>query len=229
MQNPIPPMPGMIPGMIQGMMPGPMMDRGQLLGPARRASVVMIVFGVMLLLIGGVCGATGALAPPAAVEKGMAEQAAATGQTVDIDAVVVLRLVLGLGIGMTIVGLMMIVLGILARRGTAGIVIFSAIVMGLTTAALAIAVLVLLVGAARNPAALIWVVLLLLPAGMSVMAFVWLIQAVRNTSSIAQVDQYAAYFQQQYQNQLQGMWQQQPGMPPPPQQQQQQQPPMPPR
>ena len=205
------------------------------LGPARRASVLMFVTGGLLIASSLCCGVFAAMLPQ------LMQQPEFSAQMRTVPGVTQEQMQLGamIGGGLAVVGgLVVIVLGVFVRRGSKGAAI--------TSMVLAVLALLYLVGTTITSMAMgrislsganaLGVCFLVLPMALLALLIVWLIGAMRSADHVTA----ARYAQQywQYAQQQQAYGQQQypypyppaqaggPGIPPP--QQQQQQPPPPP-
>lgn len=176
-----------------------------LLAPARRASILMFVYGGLMLLCGGCTLANAAfLRSPETVRQvreSLPNLELPSPRETAISAAVLLVTAIGF-----------IALGAWVRNGRRGALITSMVFVGLILLYQA-GGLILSVAAGADPAALgislcFSVVLVIAPM---VLLLVWLIQALRNSR---QVDGAQAYAQQYWQYAQQ--YQQQQGYPPPP-------------
>ena len=159
-----------------------------LLGPARRAAVLMWVLGVVLLLLGGCLGALGA-GMPTLRQQPQFEQALRQLETQAPGDLLGMLFVI-MGVVTSVVAVAYIVLGFFTRRGGLGAIITSLVLSGLVAAYLVLNTVVSLAsGAGGLGGACIGVIGLALHGVL----ITWLIQAVRASARVRALQaQYAA-------------------------------------
>lgn len=179
------------------------------LGPARRAGILMFVLGGLSVLGGLCCGISGSM-----IEQIIAQQPAmaqdlppeATPEVLRIGLLVVAAVSVVYGIGL-------VVLGLFVRKNSKAAIITSIVVAGLTLLYLAFTFIKAAVGGVQQgPEAVTGICMAFIPFGLYGLLLFWLIQAIRNVSAARAAGQYPpeylAYLQQHYAYQQQ-VWQQQ--------------------
>jgi len=178
----------------------------ELLAPARRASTLLIVLGVLTLLLGGCLGAVGLGTEVADAEQFIRQIEAQPGaQPFPIaaeQALVAVKWMAAIVLG---AGVAMVLLGAVVRGGNrAGLVV--SLILGAGLALLLGAALLASVVAAAGgqPMALVGGACLYgLPFALVCLALVWLVQGLANAGKVDAARAYVQQWQQQY------AWQQQ--------------------
>lgn len=199
----------------------------ELLAPARRAGVMMIVVGVLFVLCGLGMGVfswvikqPGVMSSPefAQAQEHFRQAEAQSGMA--IETMLLIMGVVPLATGALFGGL-----GFFVRGGGFGAVVTGIVASSGVLLLLGLMILGTLLGAAANPSSAAGVCVYVVPFGLVLLLLVWLIQAARAASRVAaarQQYQAQAWQYQQYQQAYlqQSPPQQQPGMgyhyPPPP-------------
>lgn len=180
------------------------------LAPARRAGVMMIVLG-SLMLTGGLCCSSAFLVPPEQIAPQLQQISEQTGQEVTIEQV---RLQIAITIAVLAgLGLPMIILGILVRSGGSGRLIAAII---LTTILILLGLVSIVSGllSGQRPEQIIGSACIgLVPMLLFGLQLTWLIQALR---SGARMQAMQSQYQQQYWQYAQQQQQQMYGQVPPP-------------
>jgi hypothetical protein len=178
---------------------------GDPMAPARYASILMIVLGILMLLLGGCMGIVGAMLPTI-LDKMPPEQVRVMQDLEANTHLSATALFVGLAIFLGVIALMYIVVGVFVRRGGLGSVITGIVLTVLT-------VLYLLLNAigslAQGPGGTLGVCFSLLLLGLFGWLLVLLIQATRSASRMRNLQ---AQYQTQYMQYQQMM--QQYGQPP---------------
>jgi hypothetical protein len=189
-----------------------------LLGPARRASILQGILGGLMILCSVGVGAVPWIGSPGDMieSSGMQVPQLPPGWTLDQFVRLVYGILAGCG---SIVGISLLVLCVFVRRGGAAPAITSIVLEGLVVLILVLNVISGIIQALGNPVLGIAVVLLAVPLSLFLLNITWLVGAVRNAGRIAFArQQYQAQFymhqqqQQAYGQPAYGM----PAAPPPP-------------
>ena len=190
-----------------------------LLAPARRASWLSIILGVLLLACGACAGAFYLIPFDQLPPESRAEYQRADEQ-VRAQTGMGLRQSMGLGAVILFVpALLLLVLGILVRNGGRGL---SITLMVVTIVLLLLGLLNLasgVLGVARDPRAAVGLCFVVIPVALLGLLLYFLIGAVRNAGQLAaaRAQHQSQYWQYQQSQQVYGQpWQGAPPPPPPP-------------
>jgi hypothetical protein len=181
----------------------------QLLGPARIASLIMVLVGTVLLLFGGCVLAALNIVPKDEFLRGMEQGMAQTNPELNVSGEQLLTGIMIVSGGLAGVGLLLVIAGVIVRSGSLGACVFSIVVVGMILLLMVVMVISSLISSLKNPAELLGLCMLLVPTIALGAALAMLIKAARNAGKIEQAKQYLLYWQQQYQVQMQQAWMQQ--------------------
>jgi hypothetical protein len=201
----------------------------QALAPCRRAGVLMVVYGVLIILGGAALMALSVMAPDHVIEQVIQQQRATMNSSIELTVELVRSVYMGMGVVIAALGVLYLILAVFVRRGG----------RGATVTGIVFTILVTLFTGCNAFAALghgAEGLLSLIPLALTVWLLIWLFQA---NSAAGQwqnwKNQYAGqYYQYQQQQQMQGQYpppyqqppaqqpqywqpQQPPQQPPPPQ------------
>lgn len=195
-------------------LPDPQAD---LLRPAKRASILMFLISGLCLTC-GLCFGISSFVPMDQLDEAQREQIQSMEEQLGgwaFPAVMRASAVIIAGMGVAL-----LVLALLVRRGGMGSVILTLIIVGGMGLLLLIGLVNDLILTMQNPAGIISVCIVAMPLALVTLLFVWLIQAARNAPRLAELRsaQQSAYWQsnQHRQQYGSGYWQQQQPPPPPP-------------
>jgi hypothetical protein len=168
-----------------------------LLAPARRAGVLMIILGALTIVIGLCMGFFSAMLPTM-LDQMQPEQREMFDQMQQQlpPPFTLSRVFMIMAVTMLVVGLLYIILGLLVRRGGLGMVITSIVLTSLVS-------LFLLATSAQSlfhPNGAMGGCMTIVALGLFILLLVWLIQAARTSSRIPQMQ---SNYQAQYQQYLQ--------------------------
>lgn len=147
-------------------------------GPASRAGILMIILGALGLLLGGCMGVLAAFVPAMRASPEAAQALAQMEEQTNIDAFTVF---LAGAIVTGVASVAQIVVGVIVRRGTLGPVIAGIVL----TALLLLFMGVQTVGALLTPGGLVGGCVTGVATVLYIVLLVWLIQAARNTGTVA--------------------------------------------
>lgn len=181
---------------------------GQILAPARRAGILMLVFGGLGLVCGLCLGLVAAMVP---MDELIAKSGLQLPSTAGLgmSAEQLLRgLYIVVAVLSVIASLMFLVLGVFVMRGSGGAIITSLVLCILVILALGLNLL----GSgfqlmmSPGPAELLGAAFILIPMSLQVLLLVWLIQAMRAATQLKalQMQYQAQYWQYQQQQQMYG-------------------------
>jgi hypothetical protein len=175
-----------------------------LLAPARRASLLLIVLGSITILFAFCFGGSSLMMDQILAQGKMPPEAMnnMTPQQMKL-------LMLVMGVVLLVVGAITVLVGIIARRGTRGPVIAALTVTSLFALYLLEEVVraIVLVALQGNPTVLLGVCVIIVPLVAYGVGIFWLIQALRAAGKIG-VAQQQQYQMQMWQMQQQQAWQQ---------------------
>ena len=189
--------------------------RRELLGPARRASVMMFIVAALMLACGMCFGAVG-LVPLEGMEAEQREPL----ERIESELGMSIKTIAGVAAAMMLVpGLLMGAMGFFVRGGGIAAVVISLILSLLIGVVLLLAAINGITNVMRDPSAAGGVCVIAIPLVLIVMSIVWLIQALRNAPRLSelQAGMQGAYWQSMQQRQQYGgdFWQPPPPPPPP--------------
>ncbi|MCC7352022.1 MAG: hypothetical protein IT446_15795 [Phycisphaerales bacterium] len=157
--------------------------------PARRAGMLMIVLGILMLL-GGVCIFGFGWAYP--LDQLPPEQAQAISKLEQETGVPVQRVFIAMGVILALPSLLMLILGLFVRRGGMGSIVTSMILVGLMILVEAMYVLMGILQVIRGQeGAMAGLCMMVVPLVLLVVLMVLLIQAVKNVRQVQSARQYS--------------------------------------
>lgn len=186
---------------------------GDVLAPARRASIMMFIAGAILLLCGIACSGIGLIVP---WDELLAEQPQLQSELSGISTDLIKGSFIGMSVAGFLFGVGMIVVGFFVRRGTTGPLVVAVVGVSVVILALGLICLGGLIQAiaSRQAQTAVGSCVYALPLIYFVILLLQLIQALRATPGVrAAQEQQAAYWQyaqqqQAYQQSMYGYQQQ---------------------
>jgi hypothetical protein len=184
-----------------------------LLGPARRASIMMFVLGGLTLLLGA-CNLASSLVVPA--EQILAQnEAILQGQPSPLSAGTLKTISLVMAILVCVVGFTFILLGTMVRRGGMGSIIATMLIAGAIAILLLFMLVISLIGiVAVSPVYAGLACVVVIPLSLYILLLWWLVQAAKAAPRVAMMK--SQYQQQMWAYQQQQQMYQQAGYPAPP-------------
>jgi hypothetical protein len=168
----------------------------ELLAPARRAGVLMIVLGALIAMLGTCNGASAyVMTPEQYAEQQAAMKATGLPESPQLDMQMMHRMTIVMGAVTLVVGLAMVVDGVQVFRGSRIAVNIGLFLAGGLTLLLGLMTLVMLLGGLMAPMMFAFACVFALPTGMFVWLMYWLYAAAKNNSRLAMVRQ---QYQQQF-------------------------------
>ncbi len=153
----------------------------QLLAPARRAGLTMIVLGSIMLLC-GICVGGISFVSTEAFWAQMQQQGQNLPPGIDRETMTMGMAVAGGGL--SVLGLLYLILGALSRGGGRAWLIISSMIIGLSMLIVLIGTGSAIVNLASNPGNIVSVAINLLILGLLVLVMVWLVQGVKRSDDV---------------------------------------------